>query len=71
MIRVVPSDKGELPLYYVKKEDAEELKSILKQYNIKTRLDHSSTTGQLIFWKEELDEIEKQYKLARKQERQR
>ena len=56
-------------LYYVKKEDTEKLELILRQYNIKVKLARSHT-NQLIFWEEENANIEKQWKLARKKERQ-
>ena len=58
------------PLYYVKKEDTEKLEAVLKRYNIKVNLVYSNHTNQLMFWKEELDDIEKQWKQARKQDRQ-
>ena len=56
-------------IYTIYQTDTEKLKTIMKQYSIEIpancRIDHM-----LIFYKEELEDIEKQYKLARKQERQ-
>ena len=55
-------------MYCISKEDFKKLELIMKQYNITTRT--SYPIGRRIFWKSELDEITKQYRLARKQERQ-
>ena len=72
MIKVHKSKDGNI--YIVAKEDSERLEAILKRYNIKAPLHYgvlSPNIGQLLFWKEELEDIEKQYKLARKQEKER
>ena len=60
---------GQIILYYISK-DVEKLKAVLKRYNIKVSLCYEDDDS-LLFWKHELEDIEKQWKLARKQERQR
>ena len=55
-------------IYVINAEDSEKLKIIIKQYDIKVPIKYQPD-GRLLFWQFELDEIEKQWKLARKKER--
>ena len=57
-------------VYITDKDNTKKLKAIIKQYNIKTPALCYNDVGELLFWKYEIEDIEKQYKLARKQERQ-
>ena len=56
-------------LYYISAEDGRKLEAIMKHYNIEVSpLCYVET--EVLFLEEELNKIEKQWKLARKQERQ-
>ena len=62
---------GSESLYSINKKDAIKLETIIEQYNIIVLLKIFKTSaGKLLLYKFELDYIEKQWKLARKQERQ-
>ena len=54
---------GARDLYYLNKEDSKKLRAILKRYNIKEIPICYDGHARLIFWKKELEYIEKQYKL--------
>ena len=64
-----PSGKSSKYVYVIDKDNTKKLEIILKQYGIKIPKTCCSN-NRLLFWECELDEITKQYKLARKQERQ-
>ena len=68
-IKVYKIPSGTVKLYCIRdEEDIENLKAVLKRYNIKVSLCYDD--GELLFWKHELDNIEDQWKLARKRQRQ-
>ena len=69
MINVHKNTTSAQGIVYVVTEDSEELKAILNYYNIKIP-DSCYSKNRLLFWEHELNKIETQWKLARKQERQ-
>lgn len=63
------SKKHDKTVYVICEPDIKKLEAIIKRYNIKVS-PFCMGSGELLFYKPELDEITEQYKLARKKEQQ-